>query len=369
MSHLAASDAAAFAVAAAEVRGFASALPPPLPERCAPFLDGLLAGSFARVAALLPLWLCDLAPLPAQLAARLGLAQLFGWWHAAARDALIDGQATPEAALTGGLALMRALAIYGELGLPALPCWHLLEPLEARAAAAYAAELAGRPVAGQIAAAHVAPWLASWQPGRAGRPGEASTPGAPAPAAARGQPGDAARLASSPTAPRDPSPAEGGLVSERAASYRLALHAQLDLAAVPPDDLRRTVLPEALGCLIVARQMADDAIDWPDDLRAGRLSSASAALAARMLDTGEDSISLERLAARLACDETFWADWWAAHAGRCAAGAAALAPFGPTRLGALIDAEAGRAVGLAGAGALWRARVRALLGAGGNARV
>lgn len=312
-------EEARYADAAAEVRAFAAALPPPLPAHCAPFLDGLLAGGFARLAALLPGVLADLLPVPPRVAARLGLAQLFGWWHAAARDALVDGEARPEVALGGGLALLRAVALYAELGVDGLPCRPLLDTLEARSAAAYARELASRPVDGIVGAANIAPW-------------------------------------------------RGSLIADRAAGLMFAAFVQMDLAGLPPADPRRAGVETALGCLVAARQMTDDAGDWPEDLRAGRLSGASAALAAGLLDAGAAGLTLERLAAQLALDEPFWAWWWASHEAVCAEGRAALAPFGPTRLDALLDAELKRGAATATAGAVWRVETRALLGFGDGDR-
>jgi len=304
-----------YAALAAEVRAFAGALPQPLPALCAPFLDELLAGPFAPIAALLPTWLCDLLPIPAATARRLGAAQLFGWWYAAARDAMLDGQGPPELTLGGGVALLRAVTIYGELGLPALPCWPRLAGLEARAAAAYARERASQPGAGPITAAHLAPWGFE-------------------------------------------------LIADRAASLHFAVYAQMDLAGLPTDDSRRVAIHTALRRLVTARQLGDDAGDWLDDLRAGRLNAASAALARPLLEgAGAEGASIERLAAWLTADEEFWERWWEVHAAFCEEGQAALSPFGPARLDTLLAVEAERGVAAARAGAAWRAEARALFGA------
>jgi hypothetical protein len=306
---LTSADATRYAALAAELRAFAAGLPAPLPERSLPFLDALLAEPFAQIAALLPTWLCDLIPLPDAVATRLGAAQLAGWWFAAARDALLDDQASPELSLGAGLALLRAVELYRALGLPATPAWPVLAALEARAAAAYARERASQFGNGPITAAHLAPW-------------------------------------------------DDTLIADRAAGLQFAALAQLELAGVAPDDARRTALRFALERLVVARQRGDDAGDWPDDLRAGRLNSAVAArarLAARAM------VAVDQLAAWLATDEAFWCAWWDEHAACCRAGRAALEPLGPSRLATLLEVEATRGALAAQAQAGWRAQARALV--------
>lgn len=304
-------DAALFRPLAAEVAGFAEALDEPLRSLCAPFVAELLAGEFAPIVALLPVWLCDLLPVPAATARRLGAAQLFGWWYAAARDAALDGAAPVGATLGGSLALMRSLAIYAGLGVPPLP---LAEELERRAALAYARELASRPGPGPLTQAHLALWGLD-------------------------------------------------LVGERAAGLHLAAGVQMDLAGLAPADPRRAAIAEALGCLVAARQIGDDAGDWRDDLRAGQLNGVSAGLARHLL-AGDPAATLshEQLAARHLGAEPFWQALWSSHAALCVQGRAALAPFGPTRLAGLLAAEAERGALDARDGAAWRAGLRAALG-------
>jgi hypothetical protein len=299
---------------AAEIRGFAESLAEPLRGVCAPFVETLLGGEFARIVALLPTWLRDLLPVTAAAAQRLGVAQLFGWWYGAARDAALDGAASPAVNLGGTLALLRALAIYGDLGAAALPAWPQLEALEQRSALAHARELASRPGTGPITRAHVAVWGLE-------------------------------------------------LVGERAAGLRFAAYVQMDLAGLAPDDPRRGAVEEALGCLVAARQLGDDAGDWRDDLRAGQLNLVSAGLARQLLaDAASASVSADQLAGRHISAEHFWAELWATHANLCAQGQTALAPFGPTRLAALLAAEAERGTHGARLAATWRAGVREALG-------
>jgi hypothetical protein len=306
-----------YAELAAEVRSFATGLEEPLRALCAPFVEELLSAEFAPLVALLPVWLRDLLPVPTAMARRLGAAQLFGWWYGAARDAALDGAAPPAVSLGGTLALLRALTIYGELGAPALPAWRRLEELERRSALAHARELVSRPGAGLITPAHVALW-------------------------------------------------DLELVVERAAGLRFAVYLQMDMACLVADDPRRGAVDEALGYLVAARQLGDDAGDWRDDLRAGQLNLVSAGLARQLLAEGAGTgASAEQLAGRHASAEPFWAELWAVHAGLCVRGQAALASFGPTRLAALLAAEAARGAQGARMAAEWRAGVRAALGLGG----
>jgi hypothetical protein len=304
---------------AGELRMFAAALPEPLPTLCGPFLEELLGGSFARIVALLPSWLTELLPVPEAAAMRLGAAQLFGWWHVALRDGVLDGQMTPDALLGGQLALLRALDIYRELGAMELPSWPRLAELERRAAAAYAREVASRPVAGVVDRAALAPWGAE-------------------------------------------------LIAERGASLHFAAYVQMDLCGLSAADGRRAAIDGALRALVIARQIGDDAGDWLDDLRAGRLNYVSATLAQRVL--AEDhtmALTVERLAGRHVGMEPFWDELRGLHGSLCAEGINKLAPFGSTRLGALLKAEAARGVSAASQGASWRATARALFGAQNDA--
>jgi hypothetical protein len=314
MNHSLEQNVSFFQGAVAELRAFAAVLPPPLPDRCAPQLAALASGSFAHLAATLPRLLCDLLPVSGLLAESLGRAQLFGWWYVSTRDAVLDGQVPPEAILGGNLALLRCLALYGELGLPAAEAWAALQQAEARSAAAYAAELSSRLDAGPLTARRIAMW-------------------------------------------------DEGLVAQRAATFLLGVRAQAWLAGFGAGDSRALAAEQGVTCLLTARQLTDDAGDWPDDLQAGRLNSVSAALAPRLL-AGEVGLSRERLAAQLTMDESFWAEYWAGQQAQCEAGLATIEPFGPTQLAGLLRDELRRGEKSAEAGAEWRAEARTLLGVG-----
>lgn len=305
-------DEASYAPLAAEVRAFVATLDAPLAALCSPFLDRLLAGEFARMVALLPLWLSDLLPISANCAARLGVAQLFGWWYTAARDSALDSAAPPATTLGGGLALLRALAIYAELGASDLT---LLTRLEARAAAAYARELASRPGAGPITVEHIAPWRHK-------------------------------------------------LITDRALGLQFAVAIQMDLAGLTPSDPRRTVVATAIDALIIARQIGDDAGDWHEDLRAGQLNLVTAELARHLLaERPAMSLSAEQLAGWQIEAESFWEQLWTSHSQICARGVAVLVPLGPCRLAALLAHEAERGTRYAAASARWRMGVRQIFSA------
>jgi hypothetical protein len=273
-------DTAVSAAINAAVVAFAQALPEPLPARCLPFLDRLLAGSFSRIAALLPFWCCDLAPVPPATARHLGTAQLFGWWFISAQDDLLDGAAAPADLLGAHLALLRAVELFRTLGVTELPCWPAFAALAATSAAGYAHEQA---------------------------------------------------------APLDPALHTPALVARRGALFRFTALAQCDLADVPQAAPVRDDLLFALNNLSLARQFSDDALDWAADLRNGRLNLVSAAFA-RTLPV--EAIDAERIAGRMLAAETIWAELEQQHGAVCAAALERLQPYGSQPLAAFIAAEA-----------------------------
>ncbi len=274
------SDAAAYTAAVAEVRRFAETLPAPLPALCLPVLERICAGSFSRIAALLPRWLSDLAPVPSATAHQLGVAQLCGWWFVSAQDDLLDGAVAPVDLLGAHLALLHAVELLRTLGLAKQPSWPALTKLAAVSAAGYAEE-----------------WLA----------------------------------------PSEPATYTPELVARRGALFQFVALAQLDLAGLPRHAPLRADLPFALDQLSLARQLSDDAADWAGDLRNGRLNLVSAALAR---DLPAESRTAERLAGRQLVAEPIWAELEQQHAAICATALERLQPYGPNRLADLIAAEA-----------------------------
>lgn len=271
---------ALYAAVTTGVWNFVATLPDPLPAQCAPRLAQVLAGSFSRIAALLPHWLSDLAPVPPEQSHALGLAQLCGWWFISAQDDLLDGAGAPIELLGAHLALLHAVELFRRLGLAERPSWMRFAELAATSAAGYAAEA---------------------------------------------------------LAPADPATYTAELVARRGALFHFGALAQCDLAGLPPDAALRADLCAALTQLSFARQLADDAADWAADLRAGRLNLVSAAFARELPQAAR---SAERITGRQLVAEPIWADLEMQHVQACAAACERLRPYGPNRLSALIAAEA-----------------------------
>jgi hypothetical protein len=314
-------DQAEYEAIAAALRAVVASYPPALRALARPALDTLLAGEFSQIAALLPRWLADLAPAPAAAQRALGEAGLWLWWYAAALDDALDGN-SPAALLAGQQALLRALAIYRGLGLADTLAWVDLEARALSSADAYARELGAR--APDLAALDSAA-LDAWTP---------------------------------------------ELLMDRAAPFAFSATAMLALAGVAQTDPRHADIAAALRLLAAARQVADDAGDWPDDLRDGRLNYVSAALIRRFLaanpSAGTTDLSLDRLAGYQLRDAPFWEELERTHAELCAAALHRLGPYGPCALAGLVRRQQ------ASDGAHWerartaRAALLGLFGAGGN---
>jgi hypothetical protein len=262
------------------VRRFAAALPDPLPACCLPALQRLLAGSFSRIAALLPLWIVDLAPVQPAIAQQLGVAQLCGWWFISAQDDLLDGNGAPVDLLGAQLALLHAVELLRRLGLAEQPGWPAFAALAATSAAGYAAEA---------------------------------------------------------LAPTDPATHTPALVAQRGALFHFAARAQLDLAGLPQAAPLRSDLPAALTRLSLARQLSDDAADWAEDLRNGRLNLVSATFAR---DLPSETRTIERIAGRMLVADASWRELEQQHAAACTIALQRLQPYGRNRLADLIAAEA-----------------------------
>jgi hypothetical protein len=289
---LPADDEARFQGAVARLRDESARLPPALRAAAAPSLERLAAGEFSQIAALLPWWLAELAPLDEARCAALARAGLYAWWHAQLFDDLLDGALGLAALPLAQHALFRALDGYAGLGLLAGAAWADLAERLCASAAAYAEELWPRPVdPATVEAAR----LAAWTP---------------------------------------------ALLMERAAPFGFAVTAGLQLAGVPPDDARREDLPAAVRALTGARQIADDASDWLADLRAGQLNWVAAGLirAFRASSPAAEG-SLERLAGYELRAERFWEEVEQSYEALCGQALARLAPYGRCRLGALVAAQ------------------------------
>ncbi|MBA3468804.1 MAG: hypothetical protein H0T53_04080 [Herpetosiphonaceae bacterium] len=277
------------------LRAEIAAFPPALRTLVQPDLDALTPGEFSQVAALLPHWLSDLAPVSAEVARQLGLAQLYGWWYYWVQDDLLDGAKAPAALLGGHLALLRQVAIYTELGLAATPCWAAFERFNLRSAAGYASELATRFSS-----------LSQLTP----------------------------ELVAGP---------DVQLILDRAAPFFFSTLAQLQLAGIPAADQRMQIIPAALRCFTAARQLNDDASDWLDDLQSGHLNVAAALLMrylyAHQIIHSTADFDLERLVGLHIRVEQFWVELEATTQSLCTEALALLAPLGPCRLAALVERQ------------------------------
>lgn len=287
-------DQDAFDRIAAQLNADVAGLPRALGALARERLARLLQGELSRIVALLPRWLSDLAPLDEGRCEGLGRAGLYAWWYGQIVDDILDGAERPEALPVAQLALLRAIDGYRALGLLAGAAWGDLLARADASAAAYAQELAPRPVDPAMVTDEQ---LAHWTP---------------------------------------------ALLIERALPMGFVVTAQLALAAPPGAEGLRADLDLALRCLIGARQIADDASDWLGDLKAGQLNFVSAGLIRQFRDGAPSEgreLSLERLAGYELSAEPFWAQLARTHEGLCATALERLAAHGPCRLRALVEGQ------------------------------
>lgn len=276
----------------ARLRAECAVLPIPLREPARSAFERLAASEFSQIAALLPWWLAELVPLDDARCAVLARAGIYAWWHAQLFDELLDAAAGLAALPLAQHALFRALDSYAALGLLAGAAWADLAGRLAASAAAYAEELRPRPVDPATVSDGT---LAAWTP---------------------------------------------ALLMDRAAPFGFAVTAQLCLAGVPDNDPRLVGLPAAVRALTGARQIADDASDWLDDLRAGQLNWVAAGLIRDFRTTAPAAEgSLERLAGYELRAERFWEEVERSYHALCDQALAGLTLNGPCRLGALVQAQ------------------------------
>lgn len=320
----------------ADLRAAVAAYPPALRERCQADLAALLASDFSRLAALLPYQLADLLPVPEAACRRLGLATLALSWYANVLDDLLDGAAAPPALLGAQQALLLALTIYVELGLTATPAWAELMARALASADAYAREVRGRGRAKGKRQKATLPILIPQPPTRDSRlatPSEVWTP---------------------------------DLLMDRAAPLGFVAVAQADLAGVAAGSPLRADLMAALRALTGARQIADDAADWIDDLRAGQLNFVSATLLehfrASTPPEQQAGLTLERLVGYQTHQEAVWEQIAAQHAALCDRAEAHLRPYAPCRLSALVARQRENGAATFARLRAHRAGVRAMLG-------
>jgi hypothetical protein len=279
-------DSALYAAILADVEGFVESFAPPLRTILAAALAPMRERAFVRLAALLPAHLADLVPVAPDISRRLGLANFYTGWYYHAQDDLLDGQATADSWLVGHVVFAQAIETYRALDLIHTPVWPEFQHLGHRSANAYAQELHQR-FAGLDALS--AEQLAAFSL---------------------------------------------DFILDRVAPLFFNPLAQLYLAGIPAHAERAQDLLEALRCWAAARQLADDASDWLDDLKAGQLNYVAARMIERWPAGGERT--LERLATfQLTADEC----WSAIERTAQTLSQRALdrlAPYGPSRFHAMV---------------------------------
>src|SRR5262245_53146897 len=311
-----ASDSDRYQAIVAEIYSEVERFAPPLLAVARPFFERLAQGEFSQVAALLPAWLADLAPVDPIISHRLGVAHLYGWWYYAVQDDLLDGSTAAAALLGGHLALLKMVETYRALGLADSPCWADFERLALTSAEQYALELQTRFAT-----------LAELTP---------------------------ERLALVTIE----------FIMGRGAPFYFNTLAQLHLAGFAPDSPLRHDLLAALRCFTAARQIGDDAGDWLADLRAGQLNYVSARMIldmyARGLISSATGLDLERLIGYQIGAEEFWAEIERTHQQLCQEALDRLGHYGESRIGTLIQRQMATDAKHWATGRAYRATVREL---------
>ncbi|WP_129628024.1 hypothetical protein [Candidatus Oscillochloris fontis] len=265
--------------------------PVALAAACRPLLGAFLAAEFSHWAALLPTWLHDLIPLDEVQREELGSANLWLAWYAGLFDGILDGSVPTHALPCTQQALLESLETYRNLGLAGTAAWDVLMAQALETADAYAQEVATR---GESLAELSSEQLAIWTP---------------------------------------------NLLMQRAAPFSFSLEAQLQFHGSNQSDPRYTPINTALRCLTAARQIADDASDWIDDLRRGHLNSVSARLITAFREQHTNPtyrLDIEQLAGFEISAEHVWEAIETDYHHLCQSGGQALAPFGTCRLQQII---------------------------------
>lgn len=224
------------------------------------YFDKMVEGEFSQVVALLPYWLSDVLPLTEQAIHQLGVAHLFGWWYYEVQDKLLDEETNPPSLLAANLALFKMIHCYQELGV--MNDFHCSkwEELALRSANSYALERQTR--FESLAEVNVHD-LEAWSI---------------------------------------------ELIMERASPFYFNTMIQLHLAGITTDKPLYERVLSALRYFAAARQISDDASDWLDDLRAGRLNYVSARLIEHIYEhanPGSD-LDLDYLVGYQLTSDSFW---------------------------------------------------------------
>ncbi len=273
-------------------------------------LSELGEGSFSRIVALLPYWVADLLDrqVPSATGRRtgppgeaeiLGLANLLGWCSYLIQDELLDRTPNRPELLPLALALYAAaVRLLAELLPGDEVFWAAFQVLSLESAEAHLWEQR----------CHVQ------------------------------------SLADLEALDRDPDAFDLDdldRLAGRSALLRLAALSPLVLHGYGPEDPLGTALSEVLRHHAIARQVADDRTDWVEDLRHGRLNYVSACLLRRMVESGTmhsyAELDAEHMAGYFLYDDDLFAGIQHVIQAACRRAAQALAPYGPSYLGALVD--------------------------------
>jgi hypothetical protein len=291
------------------------ALPSPLPALCLPSFQSLASREFSQIAALLPYMLNDQLPVSEAQLLGLGQAGLLAWWYGHLYDDLLDGEGVIHTPVLAQIALTEALEAYRTLVLAPTPAWRELHNSLAVSAAAHAREVQSRfTTLSELDAAQLALW-------------------------------------------------DQQLLIERAAPFLFMVLAQAQLAGFPLAGAPTSDLVAMLSDLVVARQIGDDAGDWIDDLKHGRLNYVAVQMiSSYQRERPGTPLEFDRLAGYQASAEDCWAAFATEHEARCAAALARLAE--DASLYTLVQAQQQRGRKVFAALEQQRAAVRQLAGLG-----
>lgn len=270
----------------------------PLRDNALDSFAKLATYEFSRLVALLPFWLSDLVPVSPDIALQLGVANLYGWQYYSVQDDLLDGSAIVADLPSAQLALLKMVEIYRMLGVTEAPCWSEFQRFAAQSAAAHARELHAHfdRISG-LTPDGLMQFTIAW-------------------------------------------------IIERAAPFFFSTLAQLHLAGIAPEQPISRDLIAALHCFAAARQIGDDASDWLDDLRGGRINYVSAQLMSYLYANGKikpgDELDLERLAGLQLHNEDFWSSIERTHRDLQQQALDHLAPYDSSRFSDLIEQHMAR---------------------------
>lgn len=225
-----------------------------------PVFDKMVQGEFSQVVALLPYWLSDILPLANQVIHQLGVAHLFGWWYYEVQDKLLDEEIDPPPLLAAQLALFKMIQCYQELGVMNSFHFSKWEELALQSANSYALERQTRfESLSEVDIDDLEVWTIEF-------------------------------------------------IIERASPFYFNTMIQLHLAGITTDNPLYERVLSALRYFSAARQISDDASDWLDDLRAGRLNYVSARLIEHISQHGRPTsdLDLDYLVGYQLTNESFW---------------------------------------------------------------